>query len=109
MKRREREMSLFGEKCVRCGERTRERHDLRPVCPACYQSMQLMMIAANEAKRICPVDGAQLAKQIAHMLVIDRCPTCGGIWLDNDELERINSEVASEAMMAVARAAFPGV
>ncbi len=43
------------------------------------------------------------------MLVIDRCPTCGGIWLDADELERISSEVASEAMMAVARGAFPGV
>ena len=35
------------------------------------------------------------------MLVIDRCPTCGGIWLDAVEPERISSEVASEAMMAV--------
>lgn len=102
-------MSLFGEKCVRCGERTRERHNLRPVCQACHEAMQLMIIAANEAKRHCPVDGAKLAKEIAHMLVIDRCPTCGGIWLDADELERISGEVASEAMMAVARGAFPGV
>ncbi len=102
-------MSLFGEKCVRCGERTRERHNLRPVCQACHEAMQLMIIAANEAKRLCPVDGAKLTKEIAHMLVIDRCPTCRGIWLDADELERISGDVASEAMMAVARGAFPGV
>ena len=102
-------MSLFGEKCVRCGERTRERHNLRPVCPACHEAMQLMMIAANEPKRHCPVDGAELTKEIAHMLVIDRCPTCRGTWLDVDELERINDEVAREAMMAVARGGFPGV
>lgn len=102
-------MSLFGEKCVRCGERTRERHDLRPVCAVCHQAMQLKVIAANEAKRRCPVDGVELSKEIAHMLVIDRCPSCGGVWLDADELERMSAEVASEVMMVVARGAFPGV
>jgi len=41
--------------------------------------------------------------------VIDRCPACRGIWLDADEMERINQEVANEAMMAVVRGSTPGL
>jgi Zn-finger nucleic acid-binding protein len=66
-----------------------------------------MLVAAHELTRRCPVDGAALTKEIAHMLVIDRCPTCRGIWLDADEMERINQEVADQAMMAVVRGAIP--
>jgi hypothetical protein len=31
------------------------------------------------------------------------------VWLDAQEMERISTEVANEAMMAVARGAFSGV
>ncbi len=71
--------------------------------------MRLMLIADGETKRRCPVDDTELTKEIAHMLVIDRCPTCRGIWLDADEMERISEDVANEAMMAVARGAFSSV
>ena len=101
-------MSLFGEKCVRCGERTRDTFNDRPTCGPCRQEMELLLIAANEAKRRCPIDGAELTKEIAHLLVIDRCPSCRGVWLDADEMERITGEVADEAMMAVVRGSYPG-
>lgn len=102
-------MSLLGEKCVRCGQRTHHSVDGHSMCAPCAEYMQLIVVAENEGKRRCPVDDTELTKEIAHMLVIDRCPTCRGVWLDAQEMERISNEVANDAMMAVARGAFSGV
>jgi hypothetical protein len=102
-------VSLLGDKCVRCGQRTHHSVDGHSMCEPCAEYMQLIVAAESEAKRRCPVDDTELTKEIAHMLVIDRCPTCRGVWLDAQEMERISTEVANEAMMAVARGAFSGV
>jgi predicted amidophosphoribosyltransferase len=67
-------MSLLGEKCDRCGKRTRHKEDEHPICEDCAREMALMMEASSETLRACPADGEQMTKQIAHMLVIDRCP-----------------------------------
>lgn len=41
----------------------------------------------------CPHDGAPLSKQIYEAgIEIDQCAVCGGLWLNNDELERIQEE-----------------
>lgn len=53
-------MSLVGEKCARCGVRTR--HEVE--------------------------GGATMAKGVAHMIVIDRYPSCKDVWLDRGELEK---------------------
>ena len=38
----------------------------------------------------CPLDGNELAKQTYESNIeIDKCPQCGGMWLDDNELERI--------------------
>lgn len=37
----------------------------------------------------CPDDGAQLAALHHHGVEIDLCTACGGVWLDQGELERI--------------------
>ena len=94
-------MALFGEKCDRCGEKTRHKHEDRPICPDCEREMSLLVEAGNESKRSCPVDGTQMEKSIAHMLVIDRCPRCSGVWLDGGELEKIYSGVSTEAIVAM--------
>ncbi len=94
-------MSLFGDKCDRCGTRTKNEQDGRPMCEACVEEMALMVQAAEEAARSCPVDGASMSKEIAHMIVIDRCPTCQGVWLDGGELDRIRGGVEQEALMAM--------
>jgi hypothetical protein len=94
-------MSLLGDKCVRCGSRTRKSFRDKPTCEPCQQQLELALAAAQEAKRACPGDGAMLEKEVAHGLIIDRCPTCRGVWLDAGELERLSGEVAYEACAAM--------
>ena len=95
-------MALFGEKCARCGSKTRHEVEGKATCEACEKEMELMLDAGKEDLRPCPVDGETMAKEIAHMLVIDRCPKCQGVWLDSGELERIKGGVEASALMAMA-------
>lgn len=96
-------MGLMSPKCVRCGQRTTHRLDDRPTCEHCLQQIELLLAAAREQPRSCPIDGTAMQKSVAHMMVIDRCPTCRGVWLDGGELERMKEDVARDAMIAVAR------
>ena len=95
-------MSLLGDKCVRCGHRTRLTYREKPTCEPCKHQLELSVEAAKEAKQVCPRDGATLAKDIAHGTIIDRCPTCEGVWLDKGELERLTGDVAQEVCAALA-------
>lgn len=94
-------MRLFGRKCARCGRRHREVSDGSPNCAACQEEIRVKLQADNEALRSCPVDGSRMAKEVAHVIVIDRCPTCGGVWLDTGELDRIKDEVAAKTITAM--------
>jgi len=96
------DMALLGEKCDRCGTRTRNREDDRAICEACSQEMALMVEASAESERLCPVDGQKMTKESAHMLVIDRCATCQGVWLDGGELERIRGGAEEAALRSMA-------
>ena len=95
-------MSLFGEKCARCGATTRHMVDNQPICESCEREMQLLAAAEDEAQRVCPVDGEWMSKEIVHMLVIDRCDKCHGVWLDGGELERLKHGVEADTLRAVA-------
>ena len=95
-------MSLFGEKCVRCGTRTRSQYEGKPTCDPCREELELALVAAREVTRSCPADAAALTKEIVHGVIIDRCPTCRGVWLDAGEMERMNSDVAEEVWKATA-------
>jgi hypothetical protein len=99
-------MSLFPGKCARCGQSTRELYDGRHVCAPCRQVFELKLAAAEERPHACPVDGTLMTKSVAHLMIIDRCPTCQGVWLDAGELESLTADVAREAMMAIARGAW---
>lgn len=96
-------MALFAPKCDRCGNRTRNKEDDKPVCEECVQEMNLLVAASSEEKRLCPLDGETMAKEIVHMLVIDRCPQCRGAWFDGGELERMKEGLEEATMMAMAR------
>lgn len=98
---------MFGAKCICCGRRTTELYDAKPTCGACRKALELRLTAARESRRACPVDGAMMAKQVVYTMVIDRCPTCHGVWLDAGEMDHLTGDVASEAMMAIARGVFP--
>jgi hypothetical protein len=100
-------MSLLGEKCVRCGIRTRHKAQDKPLCEPCERALQLAVDASKEATCPCPKDGATLVKEVAHGTIIDRCPSCRGVWLDAGELERLSSDVAQEVCAAMAFGARP--
>ena len=102
-------MELFGKKCDRCGTRTRNKQDDLPICEPCAQEMALMVEASQEALRICPSDGTSMKKEVAHMLVIDRCPQCSGAWLDGGELERLKNGVENVALVLMARGVSFGI
>jgi len=94
-------MGLFGEHCDRCGEKTRQKVDDTPICKKCQEEMALLVEAGKENRRCCPVDGAAMEKSIAHMIVIDRCPKCHGVWLDGGELEKVTAEISTDAIVAM--------
>jgi ribosomal protein L37AE/L43A len=87
-------MGLLGDKCARCGNRrTRREYEGLPTCEVCEDLIETKVRAAREQTRKCPVDGEEMAKEIVLSLVIDRCPTCGGAWLDGGELEQMRGSI----------------
>ena len=73
-------MAVWGEKCVRCGKRrTRETHEGLPTCDDCRDALAAKLKAAIEDRRLCPLDGVAMTKEIVLNVVVDRCPACKGI------------------------------
>lgn len=90
-------MSWFKRKqtCVHCNTvQTKREFENQPTCPDC----QLKILTEREPERLCPVDGSTLKKTNNDGIVIDRCPNCNGIWLDEGELEAIRKAATEEGM-----------
>lgn len=97
-------MSFFGQKCARCGQRrTRREYEGLPTCETCEKSIQAKMRAAKEQSRKCPLDSADMAKEIVLNLVIDRCPSCRGVWLDGGELEEMRGAIEAGLAQQIMR------
>ena len=97
-------MSLLGEKCARCGKkRTRKEYEGVPTCDACQHALELKLAAAREAPHGCPIDRAAMRKEVVSNIIIDRCPTCGGVWLDGGELELLRGAIADCVTESVLR------
>ena len=87
-------MALFGKKCARCGKTsTRRIYEGLPTCEGCETLIEGKLRASREARRRCPIDAAEMEKEILLNLVIDRCPTCRGVWLDGGELEQMRGSI----------------
>ena len=71
-------------RCVRCRENPSS--ELLDGLPTCQRCADLLRQKAEQT-RVCPVDQTEMRKEVLQNLVIDRCPSCGGIWLDHEELE----------------------
>jgi hypothetical protein len=88
-----------GELCVRCREQpSSEVMDGLPTCARCADLIR----RKSKEPRSCPVDGTELRRDVVQNIILNRCPDCGGIWLDHDELEallRIASEHTDEGFM----------
>jgi hypothetical protein len=86
-------MGLFGDKCYRCGKRTRKSFGGVPTCEEC----ELKDKAKVEKPRQCPIDSNVMKKEVVRNVIIDRCKKCGGVWLDGGELEVIKKAIESGA------------
>ncbi len=102
-------MSLFAPKCDRCGKKTRNEEEGKPVCDACVNEMALILDATKENARHCPVDDSVMQKEVAHMVLIDRCPSCHGVWLDGGELDKLRDDLQADAMLAMTRSFTMGM
>ena len=61
------------------------------------EALERLKQKKDEAKpRLSPITGEPLVEEVLHGVVIDRCPTSGGIWLDAGELEEL-AEVLAQA------------
>ena len=80
---------LDGERCIRCRSHFKfEQLEAGPdgfgICPDCAARIS----GADEPRRLCPVDGREMEKAfIRNVVLVDRCPSCKGVWFDGDELE----------------------
>ncbi|MEX0682962.1 MAG: zf-TFIIB domain-containing protein [Dehalococcoidia bacterium] len=45
----------------------------------------------------CPRDNTELVAEKQMGIEVDRCPSCKGLWLDHEELDQLESTVASTA------------
>lgn len=90
-------MKWFKEKkvCTHCNtNKTKREYENQPTCSECKTKILL----EKEPSRICPVDGSVLLKEHNYEVIIDRCPTCKGIWLDAGEIEAIKEAVQTESI-----------
>jgi len=93
-----------GENCIRCNkhfkfEELTYRSDGFGLCQECSVKLD----PKREHIRECPHDGTKMNKSIVQgRLLVDNCPSCGGIWLDGDELE-----IMREMLIQQGRAQVP--
>ena len=107
-------MEVRREKCVRCGENWVEIEPAEPneigflqltesipICGVCAaERSRKAREEASKSPRHCPVDSTSLRRDHIGNIMIERCPSCHGIWLDAGELELIQGAVKAEAESA---------
>ena len=78
--------SLFtlSHACERCSSPTKETYEGRALCDNCRQQIVADSDTVRPRVLFCPIDGAQMEKAVEHRIVVDRCPTCGGVWLGGE-------------------------
>ena len=83
---------ILGEYCARCGKaRTKADFEGLPTCDNC----KLEIESDREEKRPCPNCHTEMEKTIVMNVIIDKCPSCHGAWLDGGELDLLQQAVQS--------------
>lgn len=91
------EGAAAGAECSHCGSRRTDRvFEGAATCSSC----EIAIRAGREERVVCRHDGTLMEKEVLEDLIVDRCPKCGGVWLDGGELEILGA--------AIQRAAAPG-
>lgn len=85
---------IFGARCVRCGvTRTKQEFEGLPTCDKCELDIQ----AEREEKCPCPMCSTEMNKSVVLNIVVDRCPSCHGAWLDGGELDLLKKAIEEGA------------
>ena len=61
-----------------------------PICTSCNTRLKRAEI---EQVRKCLTDGTDMKKEVVNGLLIDRCASCGGVWLDRGELDILRDRI----------------
>ena len=56
----------------------------------------------------CPRDGGEMVAVMMDEVQVDRCPTCGGLWLDAGELEQLTDRDEGQGFFGRMRRALVG-
>lgn len=84
---------IFGKKCARCGAtRTKEEFEGLPTCDDC----ETVIHAEREVTEQCPKCKTTMTKEIVLNVIVDKCGTCHGAWLDGGELEVLREALESD-------------
>jgi hypothetical protein len=75
-----------GEKCFRCWKSYKfEELTAGPqgfsFCKRCAAKVN----TDGKERRRCPTDNQEMAKRTFGVVIVDKCETCGGVWLDAEE------------------------
>jgi len=78
-----------GQNCVRCDKYFKfEELEVGPETLSICRSCAVRINPANEPNRSCVTDGTEMNKKLIYnRVLIDKCPKCGGVWIDGDEIE----------------------
>ena len=80
--------SETGDECSRCRRRTALRDfEGSRVCADCELSIK----ASREERIACLHDDSKMRKELIEGVIVDRCPSCGGVWFDGGELEALSA------------------
>jgi hypothetical protein len=88
-----------GENCIRCNKKKRfEELTVGPagfsICKACAAKISL----DTKETHHCPVDNEALVKGMLGIVLVEKCVSCGGVWLDAKELRIFNDFIKREIL-----------
>lgn len=77
-------MFTLSRACERCASPTRNIQDGHALCEHCSEQSIAHQATTEAGALLCPIDGAKMEKTVEHRIVVDRCPSCGGVWLGGE-------------------------
>ncbi len=89
---------LNGERCILCNayfkfEQLQAGPDGFGICRNCAVKTS----AANDLRRRCPVDESAMDKALLRgVVLVDRCPSCNGVWFDGDKLQIVDRGIRAD-------------
>jgi hypothetical protein len=88
-------MGILPDLCSQCQGLTYGREAGRPICANCLLKFRQDQEAGKPGLK-CPVDGNVMVNEVrAGAIIIDRCVSCKGVWLQAAELAVVR-EASSE-------------